>query len=486
MSRRQPTGRDSDPSFSRTAGSLARSPSERLEPTRAPARPRRSRPPREPRKVRPFLRFLNGLLTVTLLLMLVVGGAAYVFDNQIEAPGPLDRTKVVVIPKGEGTQEIAARLERENVISDRRLFVAGYLWAKFAAWMDGDKVVQLKAGDFELKQSVSIQQVIETLSDGRTVTYKVTLPEGLTSQQIVDRLTADPNLSGDIAAVPAEGSLLPETFIVQRGATRQSILDNMAAQSAKLMEKLWPARKKDLPIKSWEEAVILASIIEKETGRHDERARVAAVFHNRLRQNMRLQSDPTILYGLQGGKVVWGRPILKSEIAQKTTHNTYQIDGLPPTAICNPGRQAIEAALNPADTKDLFFVADGAGGHTFSETLKDHNSAVTRWRATEKEIKSKTAVPVIPTITNATPTTTTTTATPTTTITTTTTPTTGTSTAAPKPKPKPKEPTAAASKPKDATAAAAKPKEPAATAAGKSAAGQQEVLPWAKQDTKQP
>jgi len=189
--------------------------------------------------------------------------------------------------------------------------------------------------------------------------------------------------------VPPEGSLLPETFVVQRGSERQVIIDNMTAYSKRLMERVWAQRKKDLPIKSWEEAVILASIVEKETGRNDERERVAAVFHNRLRQNMRLQSDPTILYGLQGGKVAWGRPILRSEIGQKTTHNTYQIDGLPPTAICNPGRQAIEAVLNPADSKELYFVADGSGGHVFSETLKDHNASVSKWRATEKEIKAE-------------------------------------------------------------------------------------------------
>ena len=337
------------------------------------------------------MRFLNAVLTLVLLLMVAAGGAAYVFNSQIGAPGPLDRNKVVVIPKGEGTQEIAARLERDGIITDRRLFVAGYMWARFAAWMDGDKTVQLKAGDFEIRQNASIKQVVDVLSEGRTVTYKVTVPEGLTSHQIVERLKADPGLSGDITAVPAEGTLLPETFVVARGYDRQTILDNMAAQSKQLVDRLWSQRKKDLPIKTWEEAVILASIVEKETGRNDERQRVAAVFHNRLRQNMRLQSDPTILYGMQGGKVAWGRPILRSEIEQKTSHNTYQINGLPPTAICNPGRRAIEAVLNPAETKELYFVADGAGGHVFSETLKDHNTHVSKWRATEREIKAEKA-----------------------------------------------------------------------------------------------
>ena len=217
------------------------------------------------------------------------------------------------------------------------------------------------------------------------MTHRVTIPEGLTSHQIVERLKADPTLVGDVTEVPPEGALLPETFIVQRGAQRQAILDNMRAESRKAMEKLWDQRQKGLPFKTWEEALVLASIVEKETGRNDERERVAAVFVNRLRQNMRLQSDPTILYGISAGKTVWSRSIMKNEIAQKTAHNTYQIDGLPPTPICNPGRASIEAVLDPARTKDLYFVADGNGGHIFAETLKDHNANVQKWRAIEKE-----------------------------------------------------------------------------------------------------
>jgi UPF0755 protein len=204
---------------------------------------------------------------------------------------------------------------------------------------------------------------------------------------------ADTGLTGEIVTLPPEGTLLPETFIVQRGASRQAVIEGMQTESRKLMTKMWAQRKKDLPLKSWEEAIILASIVEKETGRNDERAKVAAVFVNRLRQNMRLQSDPTILYGLSGGKVVWNRPIHRSEIAQKTSHNTYQIDGLPPTPICNPGRAAIEAVLNPPDTKDLYFVADGSGGHVFSDSLKEHNANVAKWRAAEKEMKKAAPAP---------------------------------------------------------------------------------------------
>ncbi len=396
MRNRQPADQRADPVTSRTAGAVARSPAERLEPTRPPTRPRRrrlGRLEREPRRSSPILRILNGLFTLALLLMLLVGGVAYLFDRQIDAPGPLAQAKVVAIPKSEGAHEVAERLEREGVVSDRRLFIAGYLWSKLVAWLESSKPVQLRAGEYAVKQNASIRQVIELLSEGRAVAHKVTLPEGLTSHQIVERLKADASLSGDVEVVPPEGSLLPETFMVERGTSRQSLIDRMQAEAKKVLEKAWAQRKKDLPLKNMQEAVILASIVEKETGRSDERERVAAVFVNRLKNNMRLQSDPTILYGLTGGKTIWSRPIQRIEILQRTTHNTYQIDGLPPTPICNPGRAAIEAVLNPADSKDLYFVADGTGKHMFAETLKEHNANVLKWRLSEKE-KAKGAAPL--------------------------------------------------------------------------------------------
>jgi UPF0755 protein len=338
---------------------------------------------------RPFIRFVSGVFTLLLLVMLLAAESAVFLQSRVDAPGPLVQSKLVTIPKGDSAHEIAARLERDGFVSDRRLFIAGYLLSKMSGWGEGSRSVQLKAGDYMIPQAASVRQVIDIISEGKTITYKVTIPEGLTSEQIVERLKADNSLAGEIAEMPPEGSLLPETFIVQRGASRQSVIDKMQAESRRLSEKLWDQRRKDLPLKSWDEAVILASIVEKETGRNDERERVAAVFINRLRHKMRLQSDPTIVYGVNGGKAVWNRPILRSEIVQKTPHNTYQIDGLPPTPICNPGKAAIEAVLNPAETKDLYFVADGAGGHIFSETLKDHNTNVQKWRAVERETKAK-------------------------------------------------------------------------------------------------
>jgi UPF0755 protein len=405
MRNRHPAGQRINPYLARAGDTLARSPSERLEPSRPPARPhRRNHNNRDPRRGRPLLRFVNGLLTLTLVLMILAGAAAYVFDSQLDAPGPLQQAKSIVIPKNEGTLEIAARLEREGIVTDRRLFIVGYRWMQLAAMVEGTKPVPLKAGDYAVRPNASVRQLIELLSEGRTLTYRVKIPEGLTSYQIVERLKADPNLSGDIEAVPPEGSLLPETFVVERGMARQAVVDRMQAEAHKMLEKAWAHRKNDSPIKSAEQAVVLASIVEKETGRGDERDRVAAVFLNRLRQNMRLQSDPTILYGLTGGKTVWSRPIQKNEITQKTSHNTYQIDGLPPTPICNPGRAAVEAVLNPAETKALYFVADGSGGHVFSETLRDHNANVQKWRATEKELKAKAVTPTANTATPTTPT----------------------------------------------------------------------------------
>ena len=381
--------RSAEPSTTnRTAGAFARSPAERLEPTRPAFRQRYKR---EPGPARPVVRFLSGLFTLLLILMLVAGGAAIALHSRLNAPGPLTSSKNVVVPRGEGSHEIAARLEREGIIADRRLFMAGYLLSKAYGWLDGSGPYQLKAGDYQVPQAASLRYVMDIIAEGRTITYRVTIPEGLTSYQIVERLKADPNLSGELVEVPEEGSLLPETFIVQRGAARLSIIDNMRGEMRKIQEKAWQQRSKDLPFKSWEEALILASIVEKETGRNDERDRVAAVFVNRLRQKMRLQSDPTILYGIGAGRTVWNRPIVRSEINQKTAHNTYQIDGLPPTPICNPGKASIEAVLNPANSKELYFVADGAGGHVFSETLKDHSSNVQKWRVIEKELKTKNA-----------------------------------------------------------------------------------------------
>jgi UPF0755 protein len=243
----------------------------------------------------------------------------------------------------------------------------------------------LKHGEYLIKPHASVREIIDVLAEGKAVQYKVTIPEGLTSQQIVERLKAEQNLTGDIAAVPPEGSLFPETYGVEKGTTRAALLDRMKEKMQQFLAAAWEKRKPGLLLKTPQEAMAFASIVEKETGRPDERDRVAAVFMNRLRKGMRLQSDPTVIYGIVGGQGALGRPLTRADLDQKSTHNTYQIDGLPPTPICNPGRSAIEATLNPAATNDLYFVADGTGGHVFSDTLKEHNAAVSNWRKIERE-----------------------------------------------------------------------------------------------------
>jgi UPF0755 protein len=236
-------------------------------------------------------------------------------------------------------------------------------------------------------------KVLQTMVEGRSVQYSVTIPEGLTSQQIVQRLKDSAVLTGDIAAVPPEGSLLPETYKVTRGWTREQILQRMSAAHKRLVDEVWAKRAPDLPIKSKEELVTLASIVEKETGKADERARVAGVFVNRLKKKMRLQSDPTIVYGLMGGKGPLGRPLLKVEMDEPNPYNTYQIDGLPPGPIANPGRASLEATAQPMKTNDLYFVADGTGGHVFAETLDEHSKNVARWRGIERQQNAAQAAP---------------------------------------------------------------------------------------------
>jgi UPF0755 protein len=380
--RREPTLRD--PTL------LPRSLAEALEPTRAP-KPRRIRSRSEPGRFSGFFGFLNGLLSFVFLVAALVGILSLVLQSSFDRPGPLGHTTVAVIPKGEGVYEIASRLEREGIVSDRRMFMAHYLAERLYTNYAEGKPIQLKAGEFEIRKQASLRQVLDTLSEGRAILYRITIPEGLTSAQIVERLKAEPNLDGEIAQIPPEGSLLPDTSKFSRGMARQELIDRMRTEQQRLLATLWEKRQKNLPLETPAQAMTLASIVEKETGRADERTRVAGVFVNRLRARMRLQSDPTIVYGIIGGQGSLGRGITRADIDAKTAYNTYQIDGLPPGPICNPGRSAIEATLEPAKTTDLYFVADGTGGHTFSASLKDHNSAVQTWRRLERDTKAKQA-----------------------------------------------------------------------------------------------
>jgi UPF0755 protein len=246
---------------------------------------------------------------------------------------------------------------------------------------------ELKFGEYQFQKQASLRDVIATIIDGKVVQHTLTIPEGLTSEQIVQRLLENEVLTGNIRELPREGTLLPETFKFTRGMTREQMLQRMQQSQRRIVQEIWDHRSSDLPLKTPDQLVTLASIIEKETGRPDERTRVAAVFVNRLKQRMRLQSDPTIIYGLVGGKGTLGRPIMRSEIDQPTPYNTYVIDGLPPGPIANPGRASLDAAANPARTKELYFVADGSGGHAFAETLDQHQKNVARLRAFEQQMR---------------------------------------------------------------------------------------------------
>jgi len=356
-----------------------RSPAEVLEPARAPEPPRGHRRQR----THPVIVLMNGAMSLLVIGSLGLGALFYFAKLQFNKPGSLNHSTVFVIPRGEGVTTIAERLERDGIISDRRIFVATAFYFK--------ALEKLKAGEYEIRKNSSMRDVLDKLVEGKAVLYKVSIPEGLTSQQIVERLNAHKMLKGKITEIPAEGTLLPDTYKFSRGISRQDLLERMKAEQRKYVSRLWPKRQKGLPVKTPEEAIILASIVEKETGRADERSRVAGVFVNRLNKGIPLQSDPTIIYGLVGGKGKLGRGILRSELAKETPYNTYKIKGLTPTPIANPGRAAIEAVLNPAKTNDLFFVADGTGGHAFAPSLAKHNQNVAVWRKIERRRREKAA-----------------------------------------------------------------------------------------------
>ncbi len=353
------------------SGKPPRSPRAALEPERVPAPKRRSKRVRHP-----LVMVGNAIFTVLIVLALAVGGGLYVGKQRFEAPGPLSDDKVVNIPRGLGIRDISDLLVREGVIDQPWVFIGGVLALKARG--------ELKHGEYQFTKNASLADVVNTIVENKVVQHAVTIPEGLTSEQIVARLLENDALAGQIKEIPREGTLLPETYKFTRGMSREQIIQRMSQAHRNLLQEVWEHRMADLPVKTPEQLVTLASIVEKETGQPEERSRVASVFVNRLKNKMRLQSDPTIIYGLTGGKGSLGRPILKSEIDLHTPYNTYVIDGLPPGPIANPGRASLEAAANPARTKDLYFVADGNGGHVFSENYEQHQKNVARLRVIEK------------------------------------------------------------------------------------------------------
>jgi UPF0755 protein len=323
-------------------------------------------------------RVLVSLATYLLILLALAGGAALYGRTAFEAPGPSPEPRIFAIERGMRTPDIARELKRAGIISNEKIFLA-------AAYLTG-KYRQMKAGEYQFEKHVSMASVMGLIVSGRELVFKLSVPEGWTTAQVIERVSAHESLTGDITQTPPEGAILPDTYVFRRGMTRDALLQQMRTAQGKLLDDMWAKRATDLPFTTKEEALTLASIVEKETAIAAERPQVAAVFINRLRAGMRLQSDPTIIYGITKGKTKLERPILKSDIEQTTPYNTNRIAGLPPTPIDNPGKESIAAVLNPIDSKALYFVADGSGGHVFAETLDEHHKNVRKWRVVEKSL----------------------------------------------------------------------------------------------------
>ena len=318
--------------------------------------------------------------TFLVIALLAVVWALWSYNG----PGPAAKTgeaTTVILRRGAGLPEIASSLERAGVVRSASVFVAAAQITRAARG--------LKAGEYEIPSRASASAVLAKIRSGQVVRHQVTIPEGITSDMAVEILAANPVLAGE-APTPPEGAILPETYDVQRGEDRAAVLRRMMDARDKLLGQLWAKRQDGLPFTSPEQAVTLASIVEKETGLASERPRIAAVFLNRLAQGMRLESDPTIIYGLTRGRPL-GRGIRLSELNGETPYNTYRIDGMPPTPIANPGRAALAAVLDPPKSDDLFFVADGTGGHVFASTFEQHKANVAKWRAVERNRSQATA-----------------------------------------------------------------------------------------------
>ncbi len=320
------------------------------------------------------MRFLATLVVVVALGWALAGVGAWWEANNFVAPGPAEKEAIVVIEPGTSLTAIAQRLGDAHVVENTWLFRIGV--------MRRAEATALKAGEYAIPARASMAQILAMLIRHIVVQHHLTIAEGLTSAMVLAIVNAEPMLAGE-AGPPPEGSLLPETYLFERGTARSEIFARMRRAQASVLDRLWPTRKADLPIDTREQALTLASIVEKESAVASERPRIAAVFLNRLRRHMRLESDPTIIYGLTKG-VPLGHGLRESELNAPNPYSTYQIDGLPPTPICNPGRDAIAAVLNPPDSDDLFFVADGSGGHVFAKSLKEHQKNVATWRKIER------------------------------------------------------------------------------------------------------
>ncbi len=324
-------------------------------------------------------------LTLLILLLVVIFGIVTWAQSQYHNPGPLAEPLAFEVERGEGLASVAGKLAQAKAISNETVFRIGARYAKLDAG--------LKFGEYQIPAGASMEDILKLLNKGGNVVRQVVVPEGLTSWQVVQILNEREELTGEITEIPAEGSLAPAGYDFQRGDSRADLIARMQARQEEILAKAWVQRSPEVPLRSPEELLTLASIVEKETGVAEERPRVASVFENRLKKGMRLQTDPTVIYGITKGEATLGRGLKASELAADTPYNTYVRLGLPPGPIANPGEAAIEAAANPEKTDYVFFVADGTGGHAFSATLEEHNRNVAKWRQIEaqREVEARRA-----------------------------------------------------------------------------------------------
>ncbi len=315
---------------------------------------------------------------LALLLAAAAVGILVWANDAVQRPGPLTEEKVIVVPRGAALKAIAGQLEDAGIVGDQRLF---HLYARYRK-ANRD----LRAGEYAFPARTSIVEALQILVEGKAVSRFVTIPEGLTSFEAIALVNQAEGLTGEVA-VPAEGSILPETYTFSLNEDRSALVGRMKQSMTDTLAELWAKRAEKLPVKTPEEALILASIVEKETGLPEERPRVAAVFVNRLRRGMKLQSDPTVAYAITRGERQMERSLRFKDLELKDPYNTYYTKRLPPGPICNPGRAALAAVLNPITTKELYFVADGTGGHVFANTLVEHNKNVEKWRKVQRELR---------------------------------------------------------------------------------------------------
>ena len=317
------------------------------------------------------------LRLVVLSLILFLGGSVFSFYSLLYEQSGIPDSSVVLVEKGESLTQIARRLKKDDLISSVSVF-------KVAARLLG-KATQLKAGEYRIPAYSSIKEILDILVSGQTVVRRVTIPEGKTSQQIFDILVQTNGLTGNLPVIPPNGALLPETYTFSYGMPRKIIVKRMLSGMQRTIDELWPDRDDDLPYTTKEEALVLASIIEKETSVGSERPRIAGVFINRLRKGMRLQTDPTVIYAVTDGTMELKRRLTYADLKKPHPFNTYVNKGLPPAPICNPGREAIKAALHPQKTEEIYFVADGTGGHVFSRSFDEHRRNIANWKKVRQQ-----------------------------------------------------------------------------------------------------